>query len=274
MVIHSRESGPRILTASATTELYGRDLIGMMEHVWGDGFLSPGGPEEVARLLSGADLADKAILDIGCGAGGIDILLVKTYGAAYVTAIDVEDTVIAHARARVDEVGLSERIGIVKVAPGPLPFPPDTFDVVFSKDSIVHIPDKHVLARDVARVLKPGGWFIASDWMIGHDHEPSPQMKAYLAAEGLDFGMASPRRYAEAFNQAGFINVSTESRNAWYRQRAREELAAMKGPLHAGAVAKLGQAFVDHNIGIWTNMLPVLESGEHCPTHIRAQVPS
>jgi hypothetical protein len=32
----------------------------------------------------------------------------------------------------------------------------------------------------------------------------------------------------------------------------------MKGSLYAEAVEKLGRDFVDHNIDIWTNMLPVL----------------
>ena len=98
-----------------------------------------------------------------------------------VAGIDVEDPVLAHARALVAEKGLSDRIGMVKVAPGPLPFPPASFDVVFSKDSIVHIPDKHALMAEVARVLKPGGWFLASDWLIGVE-VISPQMAAYIAA--------------------------------------------------------------------------------------------
>ena len=34
-------------------DLYHDDLIGMLELVWGDGFLSPGGPDEVARVLDG-----------------------------------------------------------------------------------------------------------------------------------------------------------------------------------------------------------------------------
>lgn len=62
----------------------------------------------------------------------------------------------------------------------------------------MHIPDKHALARDVFRVLAPGGWFVVSDWLIGHDGEPSPEMREYVAVEGLDFGMASPSRYADA----------------------------------------------------------------------------
>jgi phosphoethanolamine N-methyltransferase len=261
------------MTESQPGELYSQKLIRMLEIIWGTGFLSPGGPDEVNRVLEGLSLAGKSVLDIGSGAGGIDIQLALQHGAGCVTGIDVEDTVIATARLKVADRGLSDRIGFAKVAPGPLPFPPACFDVVFSKDSIVHIPDKHALARDVYRVLKPGGWFAASDWLIGHDGPPSPQMQAYIAAEGLDFGMASPRRYAEALAAAGFTEVSVTSRNGWYREQARAEIAAMTGPLYAVAAEELGADFVDHNIEIWRRMLVVLDKGEHCPSHIRGRKP-
>ena len=117
--------------------------------------------------------------------------------------------------------GLSGRIGLAKVAPGPLPFPPATFDVVFSKDSIVHIPDKHALMAEVARVLRPGGWLLASDWLIGQDGPPSEAMRAYMEAEALDFGMASPARYRDACAAAGMVEVETRDRNPWYREVAR-----------------------------------------------------
>ena len=168
-------------------ELYHDRMIEMLQAVWGEGFLSPGGPEEVTQLVADADFSGLSILDIGCGAGGIDVALARTHGAGYVTGIDVEDTVLKYARALIDRAGLGARIGLVKVVPGPLPFPPGTFDVVFSKDSIVHITDKHALMREIYRVLRPGGRFIASDWLISHDGPPSLQMAAYVAAEGLDF---------------------------------------------------------------------------------------
>ena len=255
-------------------ELYDPTLIGLLELGWGDGFLSPGGPDEVARVLEGISLEDRSVLDIGCGVGGIDVLLVERFGAGYVTGVDVEDTVLAGARARVERHGLSDRIGVAKVAPGPLPFPPGTFDIVFSKDSIVHIPDKESLARDVFRLLRPGGWFVASDWLIGHDGEPSPAMREYIAAEGLDFGMASPARYESALEAAGFVDIGIVSRHEWYAQAARHELAQMSGPLRPRAVAALGEAFVDHNIDLWTRMIGVLDTGEHCPTHLRARRPA
>ena len=254
-------------------ELYHGQMVAMLQVIWGEGFLSPGGAEEVARLVADADLQGVSLLDIGCGAGGIDLALVRNHGAAYVTGLDVEDTVLARARELIASARLADRIGLVKVAPGPLPFPPGSFDVVFSKDSLVHISDKHTLMSEVFRVLKPGGRFIASDWLIGHDGPPSEQMRSYIEAEGLDFGMASPARYLQAMRAAGFVEVSATSRNAWYRETARDELARLRGPLGAAAAKIVGQDFVDQNIAIWSRMVPVLESGEHCPTHLRARRP-
>jgi hypothetical protein len=48
----------------------------------------------------------------------------------------------------------------------------------------------------------------------------------------------------------------------------------MKGPLYGRAVERLGKDFVDHNIDIWSKMLVVLDTGEHCPTHLRGQKPA
>jgi ubiquinone/menaquinone biosynthesis C-methylase UbiE len=255
-------------------ELYHDRMVGMLQTLWGEGFLSPGGPDEVARLVAGSHFAGKSVLDIGCGAGGIDVALVSNHGARYVCGIDVEDGVLSHARALIARKGLADRIGCVKVAPGPLPFPPETFDIVFSKDSIVHIADKHNLMVEVFRILKPGGWFVASDWLIGHDGPPSPEMAEYIRAEGLDFGMASPARYRDAMQKAGFGQITVTSRNSWYREVARNELARLKGPVGREAAKQVGQDFVDENIGIWSRMITVIDTGEHCPTHLKGQKPA
>ena len=136
--------------------LYGEDDIAFLGALWGDGYLSPGGPAEVARTIDGVDLAGRRVLDIGCGAGGITVGLVLDHGAGEVVGIDVEAPVCEHARTRVQRQCLGDRVEIRQVEPGPLPFDDESFDIVFSKDSIVHIPDKESLALDVFRVLRPG----------------------------------------------------------------------------------------------------------------------
>ena len=254
-------------------EHYPLDSILFLEELWGDGFLSPGGPEEVERMLCGMDLGGRTVVDVGSGAGGIPVLLADRYGAARVIGLDVETTMVEYARAKVERAGRQDRIEIRKVEPGPMPLPDAGVDIVFSKDSIVHIPDKETLAADVFRVLKPGGWFVASDWLISHDGEPSPEMADYIAREDLDFGMASPARYRRALEAAGFVDVSLTNRNSWYRTVAREELAKLEGAGRDAFLTVLGEAALDEQVGIWRAMIIVLDSGEHCPHHFRARKP-
>ncbi len=252
-------------------EHYGADHIAFLEALWGDGYLSPGGPDEVARLLAGHDLTGKRVLDIGCGTGGISVSLARDYGAASVVGIDVEDTVCEAAAERVKAAGLSGRVDVRLVEPGRPPFPAGEFDVVFSKDAIVHIPNKAALAADVASVLKPGGTFVASDWMTSHDGEPSTDMARYLALEDLGFGMASPATYLEGLEAAGFVDISFQNRNEWYRGQARLELEQLMGPNRPLFEAAVGAAEVAEQIETWKAMIVVLDTGEHCPHHLSAR---
>ncbi len=254
-------------------ELYDDSYITFLEEVWGTGYLSPGGADEVARVLDGLDLDGARILDIGCGSGGITLLLTLDHGAGHVTGIDVEAPACNAARKRVHDAGAADRVTIRQVEPGPFEFADRSFDIVFSKDAIIHVADKDMLAREVFRVLEPGGWFAASDWLISHDDTPSPAMARYIELEGLDFSMASPGRYETALKGAGFVNVSLTNRNPWYGAVSRRELDFLTGPARADLERRYGTGFVDHQVETWKAMVEVLGTGEHCPHHLRAQRP-
>ncbi len=249
--------------------------IRFLEALWGDGYLSPGGPAEVDRVLEGRDLTGLTVLDFGCGAGGIAIHLVGHLGAARVTGIDVEGPVIETARRYGVEKQLGDRVEFIRTAPGRLPFADENFDIVFSKDALVHVGDKESIFSEFFRVLKPGGLVAASDWMTSHDEEPSADMRAYLDAEGLSFSMASQERYRRALEGAGFVDVEIVDRNPWYREKAAAELDHIKGPMREAAAREPRYVdFIDKNVKTWTAMLKVLESGEHRPTHFRAVKPA
>ena len=252
---------------------YDDGMQALLQLVWGDGFLSPGGPQEIARVLEGCDIAGKRVLDIGCGLGAIDVLLVQAHGAGHVVGIDLEPDLVRKAAVRVAAAGLSERVELRVVAPGPLPFPDESFDVVFSKDSLVQIPDKTAIFAEVCRVLRPGGQFIVSDWLRGGSGSYSPEMLEYFRLEGITYNMASADDSRAALVRAGFSAVEILDRNAWYLQLARQELRSLEGEWRDLLASRLGEERAQHFIVNWRQLVLVLERGELRPSHLRAHKP-
>ena len=74
--------------------LYHSQMISFLEELWGDGFLSPGGADEVKKVLEGIKIKDQRVLDIGSGSGACAVLLAKNYLAKQVVGIDVEVPVV------------------------------------------------------------------------------------------------------------------------------------------------------------------------------------
>lgn len=252
------------------TQEYDDKLVMLLEALWGEGYLSPGGDAETALVLEGLDVSGKRVLDIGCGTGGCAFFIHRTFLPASVTGVDVERGVVDKANADAAARGFGGSVRFVAVEPGRLPFADGSFDVVFSKDSIVHIDDKHSLATEIARVLSPGGVFCCSDWMKGDDLPKSPALLHYEATEGLGFGLASPDVYFAALRAAGFERIAYTDRTAWLAARTRAELAELEGPLRAQLEADVGADFLEHELEVWRALCVVTESGELGAGHFRA----
>jgi len=104
-------------------------------------------------FLAHEDLRGKHILDAGCGTGrGTERL--ASHGAR-VTALDIGLNLVNLTRTRYPCQALLA--SVVE-----LPFPNDSFDVVFSTEVIEHTPDPLASAREMYRVLKPDGHLVLS----------------------------------------------------------------------------------------------------------------
>ncbi len=251
---------------------YPEEFIERLHLVWGTGFLSPGGGEEVARIVRGLDLKDARVLDVGCGTAGPAITLAREFGAR-MTCIDVEEPVVARARQLVAAQGLEDRIDIRLTAPGPLPFEADSFDVVFSKDAILHIPDKPAFFADVLRVLRPGGAFAASDWLAGPDAAANPAFRRYQELGHLDFAMASAAETEAAMRAAGFRDVTTTNRAGWYADMAAREVDAIAGPLREDIIRIAGEQVLARWLETRRALRDAVRTQGLCPTHLRATGP-
>ena len=243
----------------------------LLQLLWGEGFLSPGGAAEVAYLLEGSDIAGCSVLDIGCGLGAVDELLITRHGARAVLGVDVDPGLLASMAQRIEHAGLRSRVTALCVKPGPLPLAAGSFDVVFSKDAIVQIPDKAAVFADAYRLLRPGGTLIVSDWLRGGSGAYSPEMLEYFRLEGLAYNMANLAETTATLARVGFVEIEPRDRNAWYRDLARRELAALEGELRPLITERIGAEKAEHFVNNWRQLVLVLERGELRPAHIKAR---
>jgi len=161
------------------------------------------------KLLDLAQLrAGEAVLDIGCGTGTLAIAARRRVGpAGRVHGIDASPEMIARAarkvaRARAD---VTFEVAVVEA----MPVPDASFDVVLSTLMLHHVPrlERPQLAREVRRVLRPGGRVLVVDFdasperrkgILGHlhlhrhGHVRLDEINALLADAGLDVVATGP----------------------------------------------------------------------------------
>lgn len=250
---------------------YFPNMVTMLELIWGDGYMAPGGPSNVAKLLRGIDTQNQRILDIGCGIGGPAFEMATTHGAE-VVGIDLEEPLIRRAQADASKHGLSGRCTFQTVVAGPLPFADNAFDVVVSSGAFTQIADKSNILSESLRVLRPGGWLSCYDWLKS-DGEYSDDMLYWFKVEGLTYAMETLDSYAALLTEAGFIDIACEDASDWYQQRAHDEYALMTGELYPRMVELLGQADADHFVEDWRAMLVVIDKGEMRQGYSRGRRP-
>ena len=247
-------------------------MITILELIWGEGFMAPGGEGNVANLSDGLDVRNKSILDIGCGLGGPAFILAETYGAN-VVGIDIEANLIDRAQCRAKELGFDAQTDFQVVEPGPLTFPNESFDVVLSSGTFTQIENKREMYEQCRHVLRPGGVLTCYDWMKS-EGEYSEDMRYWFKMEGLTYAMETPKRHEEILEEAGFTDIEIKDRSDWYRRRSQDEYEQIRSELYPRMVELMGQRDADHFVENWRAMVVVCEKGEMLQVYSRARKPT
>jgi phosphoethanolamine N-methyltransferase len=246
-------------------------MVTMLELIWGEGYMAPGGPGNVARLLEGTNPEGKRILDVGCGIGGPDFEMARTYGAE-VVGIDLEAPLIQKAQDAAIRHGLANRCRFQAVEAGPFPFDDESFDIVLSSGALTQTSATPDLIRDCYRVLKPGGFLTIYEWMKTAQ-EYSEDMLYWFKMEELTFDLRTLDDFCAMFDDAGFTDIHSSDASDWYRVESRREYELIRGDLYPRMVELLGQESADHFVEDWRSMVVVCESGEMRQGYCRGRKP-
>ncbi len=117
--------------------------------------------EHHTEALRQADVREgQRVLDVACGTGRGTVGLAQAVGTTgQVDALDLSDAMLNQARAKIEKLGLGNRVHFKQGNARELPYPAEAFDVVYNGYMFDLIPlDGFMpILTEMARVLKPGG---------------------------------------------------------------------------------------------------------------------
>jgi cyclopropane fatty-acyl-phospholipid synthase-like methyltransferase len=129
--------------------------------------------ENLAELLAteGDFTAGDRILDAGCGFGDQDFHWLRTRDPAKIVALNVTPAHVAHARARAERDGVTDRLEFRRHSATELDYPDGSFDRVVAMESGFHFDTRQDFFAQAVRVLRTGGVFTAVDLLPLQDVE-------------------------------------------------------------------------------------------------------
>lgn len=136
----------------------------------------------IPACLDRFDFRDRKVLEIGLGQGAESEQIIRRGGRW--SGLDLTAESVERVRARIELRSLPHD-DLRQGSALDIPWPDDSFDIVFSHGVLHHIPDIRTAQSEIHRVLKPGGTLIAMLYARGSlNYQVSIRMlrRAMLAA--------------------------------------------------------------------------------------------
>ncbi|XP_041038019.1 phosphoethanolamine methyltransferase, partial [Carcharodon carcharias] len=202
---------------------YSRSSILRYEKIFGHGFVSSGGLHTTQEFVQMLNLVrGQSVLDVGCGIGGGDFYMAKNYGVE-VLGMDLSSNMVEIAMER----AVTENTPLVQFEIGDATkrvFGEKLFDVIYSRDTILHIADKEDLFKKFYTWLKPGGKLLITDYCCG-ESPWSTHFEEYVRQRG--YILYTVQKYGKLLQDLGFVSVRAEDRTQQFVEILKVELQRM-----------------------------------------------
>lgn len=212
----------------------------------------------IARLEAGRG---HRVLDVGCGIGTPALRLVRETGAT-VIGINVSREQVALANAGAGVEGLSEQARFECGDAMQLPYEDASFDRVWAVESMLHMPDRGQVLREMARVLRPGGRLVVSDIVLRG--EVSDAEAADVVSKFCSYVLASSLEQLDSYPvlvaDAGLRTVDIADVSAHTHRMGQEVLGKLRTSAGFFRERMGEQAFAEY-VAVWEAMSALPQNG-------------
>jgi SAM-dependent methyltransferase len=167
------------------------------------------GPGSRRLLLEAGLRRGMRVADFGCGVGLVTALLAKLVGPeGHVIGLDSSAAQLAQARQRMPACGTNIRF--VEASAIDSGLPRASFDLVYCRFLLLHLPEPERALREMGALLKPNGILVCEDGdLTSAGSEPPSALGAFAdlwgrlgPVRGVDYTLA--RRLFQMVQAAGF----------------------------------------------------------------------
>ncbi|KAF3650361.1 Phosphoethanolamine N-methyltransferase [Capsicum annuum] len=226
------------------------------ERVFGKDFVSTGGIDTTKEFVAMLDLQPgEKVLDVGCGIGGGDFYMAEKYDV-HVLGIDLSVNMISLSFERA--IGRKCAVEFEVADCTVKTYPEGSFDVIYSRDTILHIQDKPALFQSFYKWLKPGGRVLISDY-CKKAGPASEEFAAYIKQRGYD--LHDVEAYGQMLRDAGFNEVIAEDRTELFMKVLQKELDIVEKERES-FIQEFSEQDYNDIVGGWKAKLVRSSSGE------------
>jgi len=217
-----------------------------------------GGLETTKDFVSKLNLKpNQKVLDVGCGIGGSAFYMYKNFGVD-VLAVDLSTNMINIGKQRAMEEKCADKVKFDIVDITTANYEPQSFDVIYSRDTILHIADKESLFTNFLKWLKPGGQLLISDYCRG-DKETSDRFEAYVKQR--NYQLVTVKEYGKIIEKVGFSQVKAEDKTGFFEMVLKRELGELKA-MKDDYIKEFSQKDYDAIEGGWSDKLVRSDEGD------------
>ena len=172
--------------------------------------------DQEARLLAELGLRDgMAVLEPGAGPGFITEQFLRLVPTSEITVVERDPVMVAQAQRYLAGKGI-ERVRFITASVLDTGLPDDTFDFAYARVIFQHLTNPVGAAREIWRVLKPGGRLVIADRDDGlYLTDPAPTPEALVVQQKLTADQGTRygnhyigRRLPRILKEAGFVRLT------------------------------------------------------------------
>lgn len=237
--------------------------IEVVEFLWGNGFLEPGGAAGVRKLfLHVMPNSKQSVLDLTTGLGGTAFTLAHDQNL-WMDALEWDEVLSAEANRSANTGGLGDQVPVGKLSLDAIDIAQKKYNLIYSRERLFTVAEKIELLTAAAEGLRTGGNLVITDLVLtGTDRLDTDGFRNWVQSEPITPHPWTMALYVKTLKELGLAVVTRQDSTEQYLSEIRFGWQKAVKLLEKGEFnLKLGDQLLAEG-KVWSGRTAALEGGD------------